>query len=324
MNPHDPPSDQPTSRRKFFTRSAQAAALFTVGGHASISTAATPFTPLPSKKALDPIKLDANQVRDIATGPQDHIYIAADSAIHILNSAGSPIKSIPLAAPPHCLAIHRDGRIVAGFKNHIQVLNPDGSLATSGPPLKGNPSLTSIALHPTGEIFASDSGNQVIWHLDASGKALHKIDRNGKGFAVPKNFFPIALTPNGQLSAVNVGRHRIETFDPDGTPVAAWGEKSRDLHGFGGCCNPVAFALTSTGQVVTAEAGLPRIKIFDAQGSFQSLVAGPDAFETNARESRERPEQLAACHTGGFEITVDSKDRILVLDRVAAELHIFA
>jgi DNA-binding beta-propeller fold protein YncE len=324
MNPSDPqPTPHPTSRRQFFTRGAQAAALFTVGGQIPTLSAAMPTGSGPAPKGRA-IKVAANKVRDITTGPEDRIYIAADQSIHTFDPSGAFLETISLDASPHSLAVHSDGRLFVAFKDHIQILTSNGTPETAWPRLGGDSSLTSIALDPGGNIFVSDSGNHVIWKIDDSGQVLDKIDNQGRGFAVPKDFFPIAVTPRGQLSAVNVGRHRIDTFDPEGKTISSWGEKSRDLEGFGGCCNPVALALTSTGHAVTAEAGLPRIKIFNADGTFHALVAGPDTFETNARESRERPEQPAACHTGGFEIAVDSKNRILVLDRVAAEFHIFA
>ncbi|MEM7147349.1 MAG: hypothetical protein AAF591_19700 [Verrucomicrobiota bacterium] len=323
MNTNDSPETNPTSRREFFTRGAQAAALLTVGGHATITTGATAKAS-PTRKSLLPIKIDAHQVRDIATGPNDQIYVAADATIRIYDRLGAPLKTITLHSPPQCLAVQADGRIVAGLKNHLEFFNADGTAASTSPTLPDHPNLTAIHLGQKNDYFVSDSGNNLIWHLDATGNVIDKIDRDGKGFAVPKNFFPISVDAQGKIAAVNVARHRVETLDAHGHTTGAWGEKSRDLEGFGGCCNPVAIAHTASGQVVTAEAGLPRIKIFSPDGAFKELVAGPESFETNARESRERPEQPDACHTGGFELAVDSKDRILVLDRVTAEILIFA
>ena len=62
-------------------------------------------------------------------------------------------------------------------------------------------SLTSLAVTAAGEVYASDSGQRVIWHLDRGGAVLCRIEREGVDFAVPNDFFPIAAAGEHRFHA---------------------------------------------------------------------------------------------------------------------------
>ena len=62
----------------------------------------------------------------------------------------------------------------------------------------------------------------------------------------------------------------------------------------------------------------------DKNGKFLELIAGPDDLEANARASHESDGPIDSCHSGGIELATDSRGRIIALDRVTAEIHIFA
>jgi len=229
-----------------------------------------------------------------------------------------------LDAAPRCVAVRRNGDVLIGFKAHIEVFPGDGTRKERWPGLEGAAALAHLAPEDNGQVYAADGGNRVLWHLDASGNVLGKIDREGGSFSVPEDFFPVALHGTHVVVA-DLGRHRVETFSGEGRPVSSWGRRSRSLEGFGGCCNPVSLAVTADGYFVTAEGGLPRVKLFDATGKFVELIAGPEDLDANARGSHENtPEVSASCHTGGLEVAVDSRSRVLVLDRVTAEVRVFA
>ncbi len=142
--------------------------------------------------------------------------------------------------------------------------------------------------------------------------------RGVPGFVVPSAFFDLAVAPDGLLRVANPGRHRVEAYTVDGDFEFSWGRASLDIDGFCGCCNPVNFALLPGGGMVTCEKGLPRVKVYDAHGSFEGVVAGPELFAENRRACT--PDD---CRTGGLDVAVDSKGRILVLDQVAGTVRIF-
>jgi sugar lactone lactonase YvrE len=130
----------------------------------------------------------------------------------------------------------------------------------------------------------------------------------------------MTATEDGTRYIANPARHRVETYSPDGKFIGTWGEKSRDVSGFSGCGNPVGLAQLDDGRFVTAERGHPRVKVYDATGKFLGQLTGPAKFADNARVSG--ADQAQGCQSGGLDVAVDSKDRLLVLDRVTGDVHV--
>lgn len=322
--PNDPlSSDLPTtSRREFFRRGAQTAAV--VGAATIAPTAATAASARGAKTGkripIAEIKIDADKVNDLAAGIEDRIYVAADNTVFIFHADGRPHAQTRFASPVTAITVKKDGTAIVATRESVSLLGDKGQFIAIHD-IEGTPSIVSLSTHANGAIFAADSGNKAIWKFAPDNTLSGKIET---GIAPLDDFFPMAIDAAGNLNVADSHRHCVVKFAPSGERLGKWGNKSRDLSGFGGCCNPVAIAVTSKGSFVTAEAGLPRIKVFSADGSFRELVAGPEEFETNARESREHPEKPATCHDGGFELAVDSKDRILVLDRVGKKVRVFA
>ena len=93
------------------------------------------------------------------------------------------------------------------------------------------------------------------------------------------------------------------------------------IDGFCGCCNPANFDMLPDGRFVTCEKGLPRIKVYSPEGDFESVVAGPEAFSKNAKSCSLNG--LSNCRTGGMDVAVDSKGRVIVMDPVERVVRIF-
>ena len=91
------------------------------------------------------------------------------------------------------------------------------------------------------------------------------------------------------------------------------------VEGFCGCCNPSNIAILADDSFVTCEKGLARVKIYDPEGSFVGVVAGPEQFGVTAHICV-TPEQ---CLKGGFDVAVDSQDRIFILDTINNVVKIF-
>jgi hypothetical protein len=66
---------------------------------------------------------------------------------------------------------------------------------------------------------------------------------------------------------------------------------------------------------------LPRVKVYAADGTFESVVAGPESFPENA-QSRSGDSPTEAVRAG-LDLAVDLKGSIYVLDRVAGNIHVF-
>ena len=73
--------------------------------------------------------------------------------------------------------------------------------------------------------------------------------------------------------------------------------------------NPAHITLTKDGGFITSEKGqLHRIKLHDADGGFVCYVAPPDALGEGG---------------ASFDVAVDSRGRVLALDRRACEVRIY-
>lgn len=258
------------------------------------------------------LKVDLNSLRAIAVDRDDLIYVAGDSALVVLQDSGREVSRFALGASAGCIAVSPEGRIYLGMKDHLRVLNKEGSRIGTWDKINSTAIITSIALTET-EVFVADAGNKIVWRYDTSGKLLSKIgERNreeGKiGFVIPSPYFDVAIDRDGLLWVVNPGRHTLENYTSDGQLRSSWERTSVGLDGFCGCCNPIHMALLPNGSFVTSEKGIARVKIHDPTGEFRTVVAASELFAEG---------------TVGLDLAVDAQERILVLDPKAGVIRIF-
>lgn len=313
-------NQQPPSRRQFLSRGTAGAALLGMGG---VLASPTDHSKAPSTLAdgrPERFATGARRARKIAVGPEDRICVAADQAVLVFDRDGSRRSRIELNRPARCLAFRGDGNLLVGLLDHLEVYDANGHCRARWESLGERAVVSGITV--AGEdVFVADAGNQVVWRYRPEGTRADCIKPTPQGFVAPAEFFTVAASPSG-IHVGNPGRHRIETYTVDGRFVSAWGERSRLPEGFSGCCNPVSFAVLPDGRFATAERGLPRVKLYDAEGRFLELLAGPEQFDANARASSD--EVAFGCHTGGLDIAIDSRNRVVVLDRVTAEVLILS
>jgi hypothetical protein len=141
------------------------------------------------------------------------------------------------------------------------------------------------------------------------------------GFVVPSAFFEASISTDGNVKVANPGRHRVETYTPDGNFLNAWGHASMAIDGFSGCCNPANFTILADGRLVTSEKGLNRIKIYRPDGEFEGVVAGPDQLiEDEALAER----ACRDCRVGfGMPVAADSDGVVWALDPVSESVRAF-
>ena len=262
----------------------------------------------------------------IAVAPDGSIYIAGDKTIRVLAESGNLLGEIKLADMPRCLTVAGDGKIYVGMKDHIEIYDGHRTRLAAWENLGNNAVLTSIAVSKN-DVFVADAGNRIVHRFDKTGKLINRIgakdkDRNIPGFFIPSPHFDLAVAPDGLLRVVNPGNHQIEAYTSNGDLEFSWGKFSNtELKGFCGCCNPVNFAILADESFVTVEKGLIRIKIYDPEGAFVGVVAGPEQL---VQEGTSRICNTAAeCQTGSFDVAVDSRGRILVMDTIKNVVRIF-
>jgi hypothetical protein len=246
------------------------------------------------------------------------IYIAGDKAIRVFSEKDRLRSEFKLAETPTCLDVAADGKIYIGMKNHVEVYDHQGQRVTAWRRAVDEAILTSIAVYKN-DVFVADAGNRIVIHYDTDGNVINHIgkkdaDKNIPGFLVPSPYFDLAVAPDGLLRVINPGMHRIEAYTFEGDLEFSWGKFSNDLDGFTGCCNPVTFAILENGSYITCEKGLVRVKIYDANGAFVGVVARPQQLvEAGVAQICYLPEN---CQKGGFDVAVDAKGRVFVLDTI--------
>jgi hypothetical protein len=275
------------------------------------------------------LPLDVGTPRAISVGPEDHIYVATEEAICVLSSQGELVNSLPISAPPTCLAVAGEGhsggsRIYVGVAGGIHVLSPAGELILVSDAMGEKSQPTALALGVE-DVFVADAAQRVIWRIGIDGKVLGRIGdssggERGPGFIIPSPYFDLVCGSEGLLHAVNPGTRRIETYSYEGVLQSVWGRAGSNLTGFFGCCNPAHLAQLPDGRFVTSEKGIPRIKVFDENGVFDCAVAGPNELDV----------PLAALgdprmtdRKSVFDIAADSQGRVLVLDPARKSVRVF-
>lgn len=265
-----------------------------------------------SHKETKQIRLSAEGLHGIAIDQNDQIYISTDKNVFVYSPEGKQINALKLRESARCLAITEDGNIAVGMKNRVDIRKADGSLKNSFLVAGDRTFITSIAIQ--GEnIFIADAGQKIIHQYDLEGTKIKEIGEQDKeagikGFVIPSPYFDVLIGRQGELWAVNPGRHAFEAYNTDGDQISTWNRTSMSVDGFSGCCNPSNIAMLSDGSFVTVEKGIERVKIHLPSGDFKSVVAAPDLFEEK---------------TVGIDLAVDSEDRIYVLDPVKKMIRVF-
>ena len=302
------------NRRTFLSAGAQATV--------AVCFTATSLTARESKARS--FVIEAGEVRGLAVNAQGELAVAADNGILFYGADGLLERKVAAGRPVRAVHFDAHGRLFIACKDQVARLRADGTLDLLGAPLGGRePALTSLAIADNGDLYAADSGERLVWRLDATGKILGRIQPSENGFSVPRSFFPIAWR-SGELLVADPGRHQIQTYTPDGKLVAKWGGRSRDPAGFTGCCNPVSLVTLADGTVVTAERGQPRVKAFSAEGRFARELAGPEEFTASVAAARADTEELSGCQAGLFDVAASPDGRVVVLDRTTREIRVLA
>ncbi len=277
------------------------------------------------------VRIDAglSEVRAIAVGPEDRIFVAGDKCIAVFSPDGAALNRIALEQEPQCLGIglagHTfPGRLYVGMRDHVEVFKPDGTREAVWNRPGERSVLTSIAVADE-DVFVADAGSPIVWHYDTAGKLLDQIGKRDEArgipqLIVPSPYFDVAIAPDGLLRVVNPGMQRIEAFTFDGHMELSWGKRGMDVAAFCGCCNPSNIAILGDGRLVTAEKGLPRVKVYSESGEFESVVVGPETLAPNATATVETRDELRL-HPA--DVAVDSRSRILVLDPTARCVRVF-
>jgi sugar lactone lactonase YvrE len=252
------------------------------------------------------------ELRGVAVGPEDRIYVVGDKALLILDSAGKQLSKTDLDKPAHNVGVGSDGTAYVSLMDHIEVFDPKGARKAVWTSPGPKTWITSIAVTPS-EVYAADFGNKIVYRYDPSGKVVGHLGELGPQpgtgkYEVPSPYFDVAIDPSGRPWVAHVGKQRIENYKSDGSLDTTWGKQGNTIQGFSGCCNPSHIAVRKDGSFVTSEKGLVRVKIHGSTGDLVGVVAAAKDFEKNIH---------------GLDLAVDSKDRILVADPGTSTVRVY-
>lgn len=258
------------------------------------------------------IEIKLQSLHALAVGLDDKLYVSGDLELLVFAPDGHEISRSSYEKPVECINIAPDNRVYLGLRDQVLVLNGENRIIKSWENPGWNSHFTSIASTES-DVFVADAGNRLVWRYNHEGEMLNVIGErdmaSGRiGFVIPGPFFDIAIGYEGNLWAVNPGRHALENYSVDGELRSSWQRVSIDIDGFCGCCNPTHIAILQDGGFVTCEKGIPRVKIHEPSGDLRTVVAGPKSFAEG---------------TVIADIAIDSRERILVLDEKAKAVRFF-
>lgn len=317
------------SRRQFLKTCIASASALVVAGLAGCKKKDTKFKGNPYKydiekfKKIDanlilyeekkPVSVNVKQLRGLAVSVEDILFVAGDKTVSSYGPGGKLLKSFKISQEAHCIAAGNNDEIFIGMKDHVEVYSSNGSRLGVWNSLGENAHITSVAVKDDYAVIA-DYGNKQLWLFNKEGNLVRFIKTLDKSnhredFRIPSPYFDVNFDREGNIWAVNPGRHKLEQYSLDGTQKSSWGKTSMEVDGFAGCCNPTHFAVTAGGDIITAEKGIVRVKVYSKDGLLKGVVAGPDSF----REG-----------TTGLSLAVDSKGNVYVADPVRKQVRIFA
>jgi hypothetical protein len=248
----------------------------------------------------------------LAVGPSDRIFVLGDGEIRVFDPDGKRIRVFQAPEGALCLAVDAGSRVYVGLKGRIEIYsetgNPGGGFDAGE---NGQPAFVTAIKVIGQDLLAADAAGKLIRRYDFRGKQLGVIGMQGKirGFMLPNKSLDFAVDAKGVIYAADSGRHRVSSWNPDGSLKGQFGKFGlANPEDFVGCCNPVNLAVLPGGNVVVAEKVATRVKVYNPEGRLLAVI-GSENFDPKCVH---------------LHLAVDSKGRILVADPVRREVQIFS
>ncbi len=261
-------------------------------------------------KLINTIQSKTDSIQAITLSIKNEIIVAGNKKVQMFEKNGKKIKEFLIENSATAITIDETNQILITSKKNINIYNFDGKKINNFQKFNNKTYLTSI-LSENEIIYVADAGNKIIYKIDYKGNIINEIGKKSqkfKGFIIPSPYFDILKGREGQLWAVNTGRHELIAFNSEGEVFSSWKKTSMGVEGFSGCCNPSHVAMLSNGDFVTSEKGLERIKIHSPNGDFKCFVATSQNFEKG---------------TKGIDLAIDSENRIYAIDTKKQKILIF-
>ena len=204
------------------------------------------------------------EVKRIALGPDDRVYLCAGNYVSVLSREGEAILELALSGPASC-ATAKGETIFAAARDHLEIFNSKGELRAKWDSPGKKCWLTGLAVTEN-DVFVADSGNRVVCRFDhqveaytfdgdfegAWGKPSGSID----GFCGCCNPVALAILPDGRIVTGEKGLPRVKVYSAGGdfesvvAGVESFPENAKACTDLNDCMNGgLDVAVDSQGQV---------------------------------------------------------------------------
>ncbi|MCJ7812564.1 hypothetical protein MUP95_04495, partial [bacterium] len=163
---------------------------------------------------INQITIDLTELHGLALDSNDTLFVTGDKVILSFDNTGNQIKKIVLKDSANGIAVDTNNQFYLCTKDHVVILNKDGSQVEEMYSLGEQAYLTSIAVTDK-YIYAADAGNRTVWQFNKSGALLKRFgeknpEKGIPGFIIPSPYMDIAIDQESNIWVANTGRHSIE------------------------------------------------------------------------------------------------------------------
>ncbi|WP_041611043.1 NHL repeat-containing protein [Treponema primitia] len=166
-------------------------------------------------------------------------------------------------------------------------------------PLNGFDRPYDLVQGPDGRLYLSEFRGDRVSVLNSRGEWQFYIGSKGRGDGMFVGPQYITIDNEGYLYVVDYGNKRISKFDPDGSFILSFGDRSS---GFTGFISPTGIAALE-GRVYVADNITRQIYIFDRNGGYLGILV---------TEGLRSPESLSPLPDGRLLVT--DANRLLIID----------
>jgi DNA-binding beta-propeller fold protein YncE len=269
-------------------------------------------------------------VRAVTVDRRGRVYVAdtGHDRIEVFDASGHPLRSWGTSGTatgqfvaPLDVATAPTGQLLVvetlGSRSPMYLFSPrlahEATWSRGGEVILGRHwfSPCAAAFAPDGTVWVADRSNGIVRHLSATGAFLGVLEGEAPGASVvrPSGFAEpsgVAIDAHGDVLVADTGHDRIQSFSPDGSPIASWRRAGAGGRGFR---RPLAVAVGAHGSVYVVDGGNDRIVELSARGrliaAWGAPGAGPGEFELPSG------------------IAVDARGRVFVSDRQSDRIQEF-
>ncbi len=245
------------------------------------------YTVVPGWPVLAP-EIVLGETSGVGVDSHGHVFVfhrgSGDSILGLDPSDGRVVVQFGegLFSNPHGLAIGPDDEVwvtdtlrhqVLRFSHAGELLQTLGERGVPGDDLAHFDQPTDLAFASNGEIYVSDGyGNSRVVRLTKAGEPIASFGRKGRGpgeFDLPHG---IAIDARDRVYVADRGNQRVQVFDREGRPLAAWGTEvfGADARAWGVEVHGDRLYVIDGGHMDPGRAGHARITRLDLAGRVET------------------------------------------------------